>query len=308
MTSIRLGTRGSPLALWQANHVRDLLTQAHPTVIVELVLIDTTGDVVRDRALSQIGGDGLFTKEIQVALLENRIDIAVHSLKDLPTAPVTGLTLAAVPRRASTGDAFVSNTFARFDELPQGATLGTTSLRRRSQALFHRPDLNLVHLRGNVETRLRKIETEKLDGIILAEAGLLRLGFGDRIREILDTSWMLTAVGQGALGLECRSGDAAVINLLTALNDAATHEEVRAERAFLLTLGGGCLVPVGVQCQTTATEMKLRGVVLSLDGRQRIEALISGKRSEPEALGVKLAGELKKLGAEGILAAIRPGH
>lgn len=307
MSNLRLGTRGSPLALWQAHHVRDSLNATHPAIKVELVLIDTTGDVVRDRALSQIGGDGLFTKEIQVALLENRIDIAVHSLKDLPTAPVAGLHLAAVPKRGSTGDAFVSNTVNSFDELPSGAVLGTTSLRRRSQALYRRPDLRLVHLRGNVETRLRKIETEKLDGIILAEAGLARLGFGNRIREILDTSWMLSAVGQGALGLECRQEDTATRGILAALNDPATHQQVLAERHFLLTLGGGCLVPVGIQTSVKGQELHLRGVVLSLDGKKRIEATQTGDGNTPQIVGEQLAAKLKEFGAEEILAEIRPG-
>ena len=307
MSIIRLGTRGSPLALWQAHHVRDLLNASHPNIKVELVLIDTTGDVVRDRALSQIGGDGLFTKEIQVALLENRIDIAVHSLKDLPTAPVAGLHLAAVPKRGSTGDAFVSNTVNSFDELPKGAVLGTTSLRRRSQALYRRPDLQLVHLRGNVETRLKKIELEKLDGIILAEAGLVRLGFASRIREILDTSWMLSAVGQGALGLECRQEDSTTVSILASLNDHATHQQVLAERHFLQTLGGGCLVPVGVQTTVHGNELQLRGVVLSLDGKKRIEATSTGNGSNPQKVGEQLAASLKEQGADEILAEIRPG-
>ena len=200
MRPVRIGTRGSKLALWQANHVSDRLRPLLDARPVELVLIETEGDRVRDRALSQIGGDGLFTKEIQLALLEDRIDVAVHSLKDLPTAPVDGLTLAAVPSRGPVGDAFVSLRHARFVDLPLSASVATSSLRRRSQLLYRRPDLRVENLRGNVETRLRKLEEMGFDAIILAEAGLKRLGLQDHITEILDRSWMLPAVGQGRWG------------------------------------------------------------------------------------------------------------
>src|SRR5690348_1092863 len=211
MNPLRIGTRGSPLALWQARHVADrLLPLAAPREAV-LVEIETAGDRIRDAALTQIGGDGVFTKEIQRALLAGSIDVAVHSLKDLPTTPIAGLTLAAVPERGPAGDAFVSHKHRRFDELPPGAVVGTSSLRRRSQALHRRPDLNLVNLRGNVETRLRKLDEENLDAIILAEAGLQRLGLGAAITELLDPQWMLPAVGQGALGLECRAEDAVTL-------------------------------------------------------------------------------------------------
>src|SRR3954470_13549335 len=201
-SNLRLGTRGSPLALWQANHVAALLGPSAAPRAVELVLIETEGDRVRDRPLSQIGGDGLFTKEIQNALLDGRADVAVHSLKDLPTAPVEGLTLAAVPGRGPVGDAFVSLRHRRFADLPQGATVATSSLRRQAQLLNRRPDLKLVAVRGNVETRLRKLEEQGLNAIILAEAGLVRLGLEGWITEVMDRSWMLPAVGQGALGLE----------------------------------------------------------------------------------------------------------
>ncbi len=306
MNNVRIGTRGSPLALWQAHFVRDTLQSFFPEQGIELVILETKGDQIKDRALSQIGFDGLFTKEIQLALLDNSVDIAVHSLKDLPTAKVPGLTLAAIPKRGSTGDAFVSNTIRSFDELPKNATLGTTSLRRRSQALYRRPDLTLVHLRGNVETRLKKIETEKLDGIILAEAGLIRLGFENRICEILDPEWMLPAVGQGALGLECREGDEKVLEMLARLDDQNTKAETIAERSLLRNLGGGCLVPVGIRTKISGATISLTAVVLSVDGKQRIVAQEKGSINEPELVGKILAEKMKQQGAEEILAEIRP--
>src|SRR5215831_19892741 len=207
MTPIRIGTRGSKLALWQANHVAERLRPLSAPRPVELVVIATAGDQVRDVPLAQIGGEGVFTKEIQRALLDGTVDVAVHSLKDLPTIPVDGLVLAAVPERGPTGDVFVSEKHRRFDDLPPGAVLATSSLRRRAQALFRRPDLRLIDIRGNVETRLRKLHESGLDGIILAQAGLERLGLGSAVTEVLDPAWMLPAVGQGALGLECRAAD-----------------------------------------------------------------------------------------------------
>ena len=233
MTPLRIGTRGSPLALWQAHHVAGLL-RPRP---VELVEIQTSGDIDRSTSLVQIGGQGVFTKEIQRALLDGRVDVAVHSLKDLPTVEVEGLVLGAVPPRGPTGDALVSLKHRRFEDLPAGAVVATSSLRRRAQLLHRRPDLKLIDIRGNVETRLRKLEEQNLDATILAEAGLVRLGLADRITEILDPSWMLPAVGQGALGLECRAEDD-TLGLLRGLDDAATRQAVLAERAFLRAMGG----------------------------------------------------------------------
>jgi hydroxymethylbilane synthase len=293
MSALRIGTRGSPLALWQARHVAELL-RPHA---VELVLIETTGDRVRDRALSQIGGDGLFTKEIQNALLDGRADVAVHSLKDLPTTPAPELVLAAVPERGPAGDVLVSRKHRRFDELPRGAVVATSSLRRRAQILHRRPDLEVRDLRGNVETRLRKLEEQGLDAIILAEAGLWRLGLEGYITEILDRSWMLPAVGQGALGLECRADDARTRALLGPLNHMATRAAVLAERAFLRGLGGGCLVPIGALGEVAGDELGLRGCVLPADGSRRDEGEVRGPVAEAEALGWELArrldGELK---------------
>jgi hydroxymethylbilane synthase len=300
---LRIGTRGSSLALWQAHHIAGLLRSLADPRPVELVEIETAGDRVRDAALSQIGGDGVFTKEIQRALLAGAVDVAVHSLKDLPTTFVAGLTLAAVPARGPTGDVFVSRKHKRFDDLPRGAVVGTSSLRRRSQALHRRPDLMLVNLRGNVETRLRKLDEQNLDAIILAEAGLQRLGLASAITELLDPQWMLPAVGQGALGLECRTEDAAMLALLDHLNDGPSRQAVLAERALLRGLGGGCLVPIGASARVEGARLTLRGVVLSPDGGQRVAAETSGAAIEAEAIGQQLAETLLASGARALLRA-----
>jgi hydroxymethylbilane synthase len=268
---------------------------------VELVLIETEGDRVRDRALSQIGGIGLFTKEIQNALLDRRVDVAVHSLKDLPTIPVPGLMLASVPPRAPTGDAFVSTRHARFEHLPPGARVATSSLRRRSQLLHRRPDLRVEDVRGNVETRLRKLTEQGLDAIILAEAGLRRLGLERHITEVLDQGWMLPAVGQGALGLECRTDDTAARQALAALNDPATWSAVTAERSFLAALGGGCLVPIGALATVSDGRLTLRGAVLPPDGSQRVAGEEAGPAEEAGAIGRRLAEALLANGAGQLL-------
>ncbi len=270
---------------------------------MELVEIETAGDRVRDLALSQIGGDGVFTKEIQRALLDGTVDVAVHSLKDLPTTHVEGLTLAAVPPRGPTGDAFVSRRHRGFDALPPGAAVGTSSLRRRAQALHRRPDLRLVNLRGNVQTRLRKLDEQGLDAIILAQAGLERLGLGEHITELIDPEWMLPAVGQGALGLECRAEDAVTVALLRALDDAPTRRAVLAERAVLRGLGGGCLVPIGASAGVEGECLALRAAVLSPDGTRRIAGELSGPAGEAESLGQRLAEQLLAAGARELLGA-----
>jgi hydroxymethylbilane synthase len=302
MNPLRIGTRGSPLALWQARHVAERLRPLAAPRTVELVEIETSGDRFRDAALTQIGGDGVFTKEIQRALLASTVDVAVHSLKDLPTAIVPGLTLAAVPERGPTGDAFVSHKHRRFDDLPAGAVVGTSSLRRRSQALHRRPDLQLVNLRGNVETRLRKLDEQDLDAIILAEAGLLRLGLGSAITEILDPQWMLPAVGQGALGLECRADDAVTLGLLERLNDWPTQQAVLAERALMRGLGGGCLLPIGALSRVEGDRLFLRGAVLTPDGKQRIAAEHHGSAADAEAVGQQLAQMMLASGARELLS------
>jgi hydroxymethylbilane synthase len=302
MTSpLRIGTRGSRLALWQVNFIADRLRSLPDTPPVELVIIQTAGDQVRDVPLSQIGGDGVFTKEIQRALLDRSVDLAVHSLKDLPTTHVEGLVLAAVPERGPAGDVFVSRRHRRFADLPPGAVVATSSLRRRAQVLRRRPDLHLVNIRGNVETRLRKLADQDLDALILAEAGLERLGLGKAVTEILDPAWMLPAVGQGALGLECRTDDAATLALVRHVNHPPTWHAVQAERALLRALGGGCQVPIGAATSVSASGLTLRGAVINPDGTRRVEGQVSGPVTTGEELGRRLAGELLQAGAGELL-------
>jgi hydroxymethylbilane synthase len=295
--TLRIGTRGSALALWQARHVADLL-RGIPT---ELVEIQTVGDQIHDVPLVQLGGEGAFTKAIQQALLEERIDIAVHSLKDLPTFHVRGLVLVAVPPRGPTGDAFVSLKHQSFDALPADALVASSSLRRKAQLLHRRPDLKVVDIRGNVETRLRKLTEGTFDATILARAGLMRLALGDRITEILD-GWMLPAVGQGALGIECRTEDEATCQILSAIDDPLSRSGVLAERAMLRGLGGGCHVPIGVRSDVAGDSLSLRGAVFSPDGTRRIDAEITGRMGVAEALGATLARQLRERGAEKLLA------
>jgi hydroxymethylbilane synthase len=301
-SSLRLGTRGSPLALWQANHIADRLRPVVAPQAVELVLIETHGDRDQASALSAMGGFGVFTKAIQNALLADRADVAVHSLKDLPTIPSDELELVAVPPRGPTGDAFISRKYRRFDDLPEGATVGTSSLRRRAQVLNRRADLKLVDLRGNVDTRLRKLDEQNLDAIILAEAGLVRLGLSERMTELLDQSWMLPAVGQGAIGLECRAADELTRHFVEALRDPDTFSRVMAERAMLYTLGGGCLVPIGATSRVADGILTVRGAVLSPNGRRRIVATHTGPVGTPLAVGQELAALLLAEGAAELLA------
>jgi len=300
-SALRLGTRGSPLALWQANNVAARLRPVVAPRRVELVTIETHGDRDQSTALAAMGGFGVFTKAIQTALLDDRIDVAVHSLKDLPTIPAPGLELVATPPRGPAGDAFVSRRHRRFDDLPDSAVVGTSSLRRRAQLLNRRPDLKLLDLRGNVETRLRKLDEQDLDAIILAEAGLVRLNLADRITQVLDPSWMLPAVGQGAIGLECRAEDDDTKHFVEALRDDDTFLRVTAERAMLFALGGGCLVPIGATSTVAGGILTLRGTVLLPDGRRRIVATHSGPADTPLATGQELAAMLLAEGAGELL-------
>jgi hydroxymethylbilane synthase len=301
MTPLRIGTRGSALALRQATYVADRLRPLAAPRSVELVEIQTAGDRVRDRPLTELGGIGVFTKEIQQALLANTVDVAVHSLKDLPTIPVDGLVLAAVPPRGPAGDVFISRRHRTFDALPLRARVATSSLRRRAQILHRRPDLQMVDMRGNVPSRLGKLAEQDLDALILAEAGLERLGLAAEITERLYPGWMLPAVGQGALGLECRSDDRTARALLQQLNDPPTHHAVQAERSLLGCLGGGCLVPVAAATDIIGDMLHLRGAVFVPDGHQCVDGSLRGPLVQAEEIGDQLARDLLARGAGDLL-------
>ena len=296
---IRLGTRNSQLALWQSNWVADQLRSRGATV--QLVPLTTEGDVATG-SLRQLGGEGLFTKRLQVALLDREIDLAVHSLKDLPTDEVAGLRLAAVPPREDVRDAFVSNRFVTWSELPIGATVGTGSLRRAAQLKWLRPDLAIGDLRGNVDTRLRKLDEGQYDAIVLACAGLRRLGLEQRITQSLDLSTMLSAVGQGALGLETRLDDAATIQAVQALNDSDTMACVTAERAFLNETRAGCTAPVAGHASVRDNQLYLQAAILSESGDQRLDWQIGGSASSAAVLGRELARQLMNMGGREILS------
>jgi hydroxymethylbilane synthase len=301
---LRIATRASRLALWQANHVASLLREANPDTKVELVEISTQGDRDRTEPLRQFGGLGVFTSEVQTALLDGRADIAVHSLKDLPTAAHEKLTLAAVPQRESVYDALVfgeNSNFKTLEDLPEDAKVGTGSPRRQAQLLHIRPDLKLAEIRGNVETRLRKVDEGEYDAIVLAEAGLKRLELKDRISLRLSPPQMFPAVSQGALGLECRADDEHSLTALGFLNDETSHLCVLAERALLSTLRAGCHAPLGAFSAVKGDELTLSGVVLSLDGSQCVDAEINGELSMGSTLGERLAELLKEQGADELL-------
>jgi hydroxymethylbilane synthase len=299
----RIATRESPLALWQANFVADELRRACPDQTVELVLLTTQGDRNRTDALQQIGGEGLFTREVQRAVLEQQADLAVHSLKDLPTAPTDGLVLACVPQRAPRFDALIlqKGRTGDFKSLPQNARLGTGSPRRRSQLLRTRPDLELLEIRGNIDTRLKKLDAGDFDAILLAEAGLRRLNLQDRISQILSPPLMYPAVGQAALGIECREADDELRELLGNLTDARAQAEVLAERACLDRLRAGCHAPVGVLSNLADESLTLDAVVLSPDGTQFFHATVTGNSKKPTAIGTAVAEELIRLGADAVL-------
>jgi hydroxymethylbilane synthase len=301
---LRLGTRNSLLARWQANWVSAQL--AGLGIDVELVLIVTGGDADQ-RPIGAIGGEGVFTKEIQRALLENRVDLAVHSLKDLPTEQAPGLALAAVPRRESPFDAAVVRGDLPLCELPDGARVGTGSLRRRSQLLWLRPDLHIEDIRGNVDTRLGKLDSGNYDAIILAEAGLRRLGWGERISEVLPPSKMMPAVGQGALGIECRASDEKVRDILAKLDDAGARQSVCAERALLARLHGGCSAPIGAWGRVVQGQLQLDAVVLSADGHHRVSSHSTGHMNDPDQVADSAARELLNQGAENLIASARGG-
>ena len=310
-----IGTRGSQLAVWQAEHVAARLGETFPGVSVRLERIRTTGDRILDVPLAQVGGKALFVKEIEEALLAGRVDLAVHSMKDVPTDLPAGLAIAAIPPREDPADVLISRTGRRLADLPRGARVGTSSLRRQAQLLHHRPDLIIVGLRGNLDTRIRKLESEGLDAIVLAAAGVKRLGLERLVTEVLPPEIVLPAIGQGALGIEIRvplgrndAHDASVAELVKALDHADTHTAVRAERAMLRCLGGGCQVPIAALASTEGTGLFLRGLIASTDGSTLVGGERHGVREQPEAVGHALAEDLLDRGGQAILRDIDGGN
>lgn len=307
---IRIATRKSALALWQAEYVKSALEQAHPGLRVNLVPMVSRGDKLLDAPLAKIGGKGLFVKELETALLENEADIAVHSMKDVPMDFPKGLGLFCICEREDPRDAFVSNRFDSLDALPAGSIVGTSSLRRQAQLLARRPDLRIHFLRGNVNTRLAKLDAGEYDAIILAAAGLIRLGFEDRIRSSISVDDSLPAGGQGAVGIECRTADAEVHALLAPLHHRDTAVRVNAERALNKRLNGGCQVPIACYAVLEGDQLWLRGLVGQPDGGQLLRAESRAPADEAEQLGARVAEDLLGQGAETILKAVygEAGH
>ena len=301
---IRIATRKSALALWQAEYVASRLKAIHPELEVELVGMMTRGDVILDTPLAKIGGKGLFVKELETGMLEGTADIAVHSMKDVPMAFPEGLHLPVILEREDPTDAFVSNTYASIDELPQGARVGTCSLRRQTQIREYRPDLKNLDLRGNVNTRLAKLDNDEYDAIILASAGLIRLGFQDRIRQGISSDQSLPAIGQGAVGIECRVDDERVNALLAPLIHAETDIRVRAERALNSRLNGGCQVPVAGFAELQGDQIRLRGLIGFPDGSKVYRSEKVGAIADAEALGVAVAEDLLDQGGRAVLESI----
>ena len=300
-TPIKIGTRGSKLALWQANWVKTAFNQKFPQLDIELAIIKTKGDKILDVPLAKVGGKGLFVKEIEEALLDCQIDIAVHSMKDMPAEIPQGLCIGAVPEREVPADVLISKNHRPFSELSSGSLIGTSSLRRSAQIRHARSDIIIRPLRGNLDTRLKKMETENLDAIVLAAAGVKRLNLENRITEYLDSEIMLPAVGQGALCIEIRENDSRIEPLVKALNHAATRATVLGERTFLNRLGGSCQVPIaghGIIDQSTYT---LVGLVAEIDGSQIVKKSLSGPADKTETVGATLAEQLLSMGADNIL-------
>jgi hydroxymethylbilane synthase len=304
---LRIATRKSPLALWQAEHVRQGLLASHPGLQVELVTMTTQGDKILDTPLAKVGGKGLFVKELEQGMLEGRADIAVHSMKDVPVELPEGLILGAILTREDPRDAFVSNRYKTLDELPQGARVGSSSLRRQCQLRVQRPDLQVIDLRGNVNTRLQKLDAGDYDAILLACAGLRRLGMEERIATPLTPENFVPAIGQGAIGIECRADDARVLNLIQPLHDRKTAIRVQAERALNAGLQGGCQVPIGGYADYDHGVIVLRAIVGRPDGSELVQGVISGRPEDAEELGQVLADDLLSRGAREILAAVYAG-
>lgn len=298
---VRVGTRGSPMALWQARWVAETLRTHHPNLTTDIVVIRTTGDRNRQDPLPRIGGKGVFVKEIEEALLRHEIDLAVHSMKDVPTTLPSGLHLSAIPPRDDVRDAYVGRVDSRLWDTPASWRIGTSSLRRQAQLLAWRRDLQMQDIRGNVDTRLRKMRQGEVDGLVVSAAGMARLGLQDDITEYLPIEVMLPAAGQGALGLETRLDDW-LEALLQPLHDAATASAVAAERAFLLHLGGGCTVPIAALAQCQGEELHLQGLVSTPDGSQILRHELRGSAAEAALVGERLAAYMRTNGAENILA------
>lgn len=299
--NIKIGTRGSKLALTQANLVADSLKRTATGITVEICVIKTSGDIMQDVALTKIGGKGVFVKEIEDALLCGTIDLAVHSMKDVPTEIPAGLTFAAILRREDARDILVSKDNRKMEFMPRGARIGTGSMRRSAQLLAILPDLAIVPLRGNLETRLKKIQTENLQGIILAAAGMKRLGFAEKISQYLPIETMLPAVGQGALGLELRDGNNDLMEVLAKLNHAPTAAEITAERSFLRHLGGGCLLPIAAFGKLEGEKLTLEGLVAAPNGSSVIRDKVRGAIAEAEELGKRLAEIIIEKGGKKLL-------
>ncbi len=298
--SLRIGTRASQLALWQANWIKSELERVYPGIEVELVKIKTMGDKILDVPLAQVGGKGLFVKEIEEAMLRGEIDLAVHSMKDVPTFFPDGLGLVVTTKREDPRDAFISEG-VKFSELRQGARIGTSALRRQAQLLKARPDLEMVIVRGNVETRIRKMKEQNLDAVILAAAGLNRLGFANLVTELLDTEFSIPAIGQGALGLECRLDDKATIEAISFLNHPETAAAVAAERSLLARCEGGCQVPIAAHGTVNGETLMLVGFIASVDGKETVRDTITGSLADAVKLGAELADRLLAAGGKTIL-------
>jgi len=304
--SFRIGTRGSKLALWQANHIRNLLSVNNSDLEIEIQVIKTTGDALLNSPLSEIGGKGVFVKEIEESLLSEKIDIAVHSMKDVPTILPEGLTISAVAKRHDSRDAFISKTGLSLAELPEGSRVGTGSLRRASQLLHHFSGLKIVSIRGNVDTRIRKLrEDGEFDAIVLAVAGLERMGLGDEITEIISPDIMLPAPGQGVVAIESRVDDEDTINVLRGINHAETEIAATSERAFLCRLGGDCNVPVGCNATLNGHLISLSGIISSPDGKALIKKDASGPIEDAQQLGEQLAELILQQGGNKILEELR---
>ncbi len=298
---IKIGTRGSQLALWQANWVKSALEKINDSLTVELTIIKTKGDKILDVPLAKVGGKGLFVKEIEEALLTEKIDLAIHSMKDMPSELPDGLCIGAIPERETPNDVLLSGKNLCLSDLPQGATVGTSSLRRSSQLMRVRPDIHIVPLRGNIDTRIKKLKSGQMDAIILAAAGVKRLNFQDEITEYIEPSIMLPAVGQGALCIEIRKNDARISELTSRLDDHTTRVTVLGERAFLHRLEGGCQVPIAAHGKLEHQELSITGLVADLDGTKIIKETLKGPEESFERLGIELAEQLLKKGAGDIL-------